>query len=116
VTAFVEVFQVQRIIPYLIECSTVKSSFTYFELDDKHNRAAQYHGVNPPSHSWDAELEKEGAWHALEVFSQQLNLNQPGVSLCRKDGKIATLRQSSYHGIGIRLKEFRKGRTIPGSR
>jgi len=55
----VEVLEVEGIIPHLINRRSVEYGAIYFELDDEHNRARQYHGVDSPTHTGDTELEKE---------------------------------------------------------
>ena len=56
---FVEVFQIQGVIPYLVDRCTVKGCLANFELDDEHKRADQEHSINSPSHTRDAELHED---------------------------------------------------------
>ena len=111
----VKVLQVERIIPNLVDRSAIERAIADLKLQYEDDRVDQENGVNPPAHPGYAELQEERAIQSHELALQQADLFQPGVSLRRNYGEVAVGCEPSYDGVGIRTKEFRNGRAIPGS-
>src|SRR5262249_43161565 len=86
---FVEILQIQCIIPYLIHCSPVKGNLTYLEFKDEYNRLDKKNGIDPPAHARDAELQMDCPLQTNEVGLEQANLLDPGVPLGRENREIA---------------------------
>jgi hypothetical protein len=97
----VEVLQVERVIPYLINRRTVECRGTRLELDDEHDRADQQYGIYPPTYTRNAEFHQECSGQPVEMLSKKSNLGQPGIPLCGEDGEFAVPRQAPNNGIGI---------------
>lgn len=65
VTGLVEVFQIERVIPDLVECGAVEGFFADFEFDDEHDAADEEHSIDAAAHAWDVEFEENGARKVL---------------------------------------------------
>jgi hypothetical protein len=94
---------------------TIAFTVTGHELHDEDDWAGQYHSINPPTHTRNAELHEQRSCQSVQMLSKRTNLSQPGIPLCREHGKTAVSRQLPYYGIWISLEKSRYGRVIPGS-
>ncbi len=53
-----EVLEIQRIVPYLVNCGTVESLLSHLELERKDNRSDDQHDIYASTHPWNAKLEE----------------------------------------------------------
>ena len=58
-TSLVKVFQVESVIPHLIDCRTIECFLSDFKFDREDYRPCYQNDINPPSHSRNVELEKD---------------------------------------------------------
>jgi len=65
VTGLVKVFQIERVIPNLVERGAVKRFFADLELNHKDDPANQQHGIDSTAHAGDVEFKKNASG---EVF------------------------------------------------
>ena len=66
VTRFMEILEIQGVIPNLINRRPVECGFPNLELDHKHNRSDQQNRIYPSPHPRNIELQKQRAGDALQ--------------------------------------------------
>jgi hypothetical protein len=84
---FVEILQVQSVIPYLIHCCALKHRFAHFELDYQNSRPDKQYRVDSTAHAWNVELEKQRTRQTKEAVLQEPNLRDPSIPLSRQQSK-----------------------------
>ena len=57
-TGLVKVFQVQRIVPNLLDRRSLECFLAYLEFDHENNRPNNQDRIDPPAHAWDVEFQK----------------------------------------------------------
>src|SRR5687767_9003129 len=110
-----EVLQVERVVPHLIDRRAIEQRIANFELQYEYDRTDQQHHINAATHSRDAKFEKDAAGQADEVGLQQPNLLKPRLSLRREHGEAAVSDQTPDDVIGVHNYEFGNRRVIPCS-
>jgi hypothetical protein len=60
-TGFMEVLEIQRVVPDLIDCAPLETRLADFEFDDKYHRTAHEYGIDSSTHSGNVEFEVNGA-------------------------------------------------------
>ena len=58
-TRLMKIFQVQSVIPHLIDRRAIKGFLSHFELDREYHRPDYQNDINAPSHSRNVELEED---------------------------------------------------------
>ena len=97
-----KIFQIEGIVPNLIDGFPVKSAFPDLELQDKDASAGKNNGIDPTSDSRHIKLQAEKTIYPLKRFLQQGNLIFPGSGLGRRDGENSRTRKLSKN-LGITL-------------
>lgn len=69
-TGFVEVLQIQSIVPHLIHGGPLEYPLAHFELDDEDDRTNQENRINPSAHTRNAELQKHRTRQADKAMLQ----------------------------------------------
>jgi len=54
-----KIFQVERIVPDLIQGSSVERRFPHLKFNDEHHRAKQQDSIHSATHTWDIKLQEE---------------------------------------------------------
>lgn len=78
---FVEVLEIERVVPDLVDRGPVEGLGADLELDDEHHGLDDQHYVDTTTDAGDVELEVDGAGEALQLRTQNLNLLLPGDDL-----------------------------------
>src|SRR5262245_32746716 len=60
-TRLMEVFQVEVVVPDLLNRSALKCCCTHLKFQHKHDRANDDHSVDAAPHSWNVEFQKDAA-------------------------------------------------------
>lgn len=79
----VEILEVQRIVPRLVDGVAVELLFADLELDGKDHSVRQNDGVHPAAKAWNVELKKDMALVAPERILQDLDGLRPSARLRR---------------------------------
>ncbi len=64
---FVEVLEVERVVPHLVDRRTVEGLGADLELDDEHQGLDDQHHVDTTADAGDVELEVDGAVEAVKL-------------------------------------------------
>src|SRR5689334_12946120 len=78
VACLVEILQIQRIVPSLVQRFATKLALANLELEDEHDRSDQDHGINSTPHSGNAELQEQRALETPEALLQYFDFGNPG--------------------------------------
>src|SRR5690606_34370903 len=109
VAGFVEILQVQRVVPNLIPSGSRESFFSNLELDHKHNMANRDHGVDAfaePRYC-KFKVDKSRFFHVVKSPLKQFHLAAPRLRLFSLNRKSGVGSQMPYDRRGLPLQEIR---------
>jgi len=89
VAGFVKVFQIEAVVPGLIEVRALVTPLAYFEFDRENDSGHDQNGIDAASDPRDVELEVNAAGEAGQTSLQNLDLNFPGIALLELERKLA---------------------------
>lgn len=107
VTGLVEVLQVQRVIPHLIDVLRRESPLPDLELEDKDRPAQDDHGIDAPTQTGNDELEKQMAadLRAGQRRPKVIDLVPPRIALRQIDVELAARGQAAKNALAGGTKE-----------
>lgn len=107
VTGLVEVLQVQRVIPHLIDVLRRESPLPDLELEDKDRPAQDDHGIDAPTQTGNDELEKQMAadLRAGQRRPKVIDLVPPRIALRQIDVELAARGQAPKNALAGGTKE-----------
>ena len=91
VAGFVEIFQVERIIPHLVQRIGFEANLSDFEFQDENHRAYEQDDINPLTHARDGVFEVDLACIAQQRLFENGDFLLPGPSLGLFQGKFVRL-------------------------
>ena len=115
-TGLVEILEVQRVVPRLVDRGSVKRRPSNLKFDDENNWANQENGIDPAPHARNCEFQEQPPAQTNETRLQEVNLRIPRITLRWKNCELPTDHQSSEDRVRRCLKEFCYGGVVPSSR
>ena len=111
VARLVEVLEVKRVVPHLVDGVGGELLLADLELQDEDHRPNQEDDIDPPAKSRDGILEIQFAAIAVwtENVLEDVDLFEPRIALWRLDGELAVLHQDAQDIGGCPVEERRDG-------